>query len=170
MSLTPLNVDLGMVTACQICRGRAQQRNNGPCQQFSLGESCFSSSHPDANSFLSICPWCLLSYCPSTGPQSKQVWVSLCTGPLRGMRGNLVALHLTQPWSPRVYTSRCYGDFSAWHRNSGLGVLLWSQDHSFHFASLLLLPVCMWFFLYMISYRTSVQLESGTSEWWLFCC
>ena len=28
------------VTICQFCGGRAQQRNNGLCQHFSLGQSC----------------------------------------------------------------------------------------------------------------------------------
>ena len=35
------------------------------------------------------------------------------------------------------------------------------------FCASSLLPVSMWLFLYIPSYRTSVQLDSGSSEYWL---
>ena len=40
--------DRDTVPICQLCRRRAQKRNNGLCQHFSLGDSSLSSSHPVA--------------------------------------------------------------------------------------------------------------------------
>ena len=37
-----------MTPTCQLCGDKAQQRNNGFCQPFCLGQSCPSSSCPDA--------------------------------------------------------------------------------------------------------------------------
>lgn len=94
------------------------------------------------------------------------------------------AIHSAGFYSPN------YWDFSSWHCNSGEH-LLWGWDPSFprrnlcsgdipsyfylahlvvwpaHFVSPPLLPVSMWL-LQIPSCRTFIQLNSGSSEGWLF--
>lgn len=47
--------------------------------------------------FFSLCSWCLLNCCLSTGTQGNWVQVSPYMGPLRGMPESPAAQHLTQP-------------------------------------------------------------------------
>ena len=42
-----------MALSCQLCGRRAHQRNKCLCQHICVGESCPSSSHPDAKQFSS---------------------------------------------------------------------------------------------------------------------
>ena len=44
------------------------------------------------------------------------------------MPGTVGALHLTQPQSSLVFTTRSYRDFFYWHRNLGLGGLVWIKN------------------------------------------
>ena len=128
--------------------------------------------------FFPICPWFLLSYCPSAGAQREWVLVNLCVGPLRGTPGTPEAFHLTQHKFLLVFIARSYGDFSSWHWNPMPGFLVWvwdplllredllRQDISPNFylphvgmglvpsVSLLLVPVSMWLILYILSCRT----------------
>ena len=119
--------------ACQLYWGRAHQRNNGLCQHFCLGESCAPSAlalmsdnsvHP--HMFLLI--FKLLPQCWSS-------WgVSLCRSvcrPLRGTAWDSRSLCLFQPQSLLIFIVRIYGDFSCWHWNPGLGVLVWGWDLHF---------------------------------------
>ena len=65
----------------------------------------------------------LLSYHWSSEQVSPSE-VTPCAGPLKGVPGTLEALCLTQPQSPLIFTARSYEDFSLWHWNPGLGVLV----------------------------------------------
>ena len=70
--------DSGMLQACLLWSGRAQQRNNGLCQHFCLGESCPFSLLPRSHTiqFLSVSGSAeqLLRHCSSQGvSRSKPV-------------------------------------------------------------------------------------------------
>ena len=79
-----------------------------------------------------ICPWHLLSCCPSAGVQSEWVWVHLWASDFRGKPGTPEVLCLTQPQSPLVFTTWSYGDFSSQHWNLGWGC----PGHAFQWGSL----------------------------------
>lgn len=84
--------------------GRAWQRNNGFCQHLYLGERGPFSPHLNARQVFHLCPWQLLSYCPSARGQSRWVRqrVRPCEGPLRGMPGTPTAHLVTWSQSPLV--------------------------------------------------------------------
>ena len=119
--------DSDVVPACAD-RGRAQERNNGLCQHFCIGQSFPSSPHLEARQFSSShISLVLFGFCPRAGAQSKQVHqqANLCVGPVKGTPGTSEALHITQPQSPLAFTARSYGDFSSWHWNPWHWSLVW---------------------------------------------
>ena len=128
VGLTVLARDSDMASICWLCGGKPQQKNHDFCQLFSVGESCPSSSYPDAKqfTFLLYVPE-LLSY---IWAQSKRVQINPL-GLLRKMSGTQKSFCLTQPQSLLVFTARNIEGFSSWHWNSGLGSLVWNRDPFF---------------------------------------
>ena len=59
-SVNQVDGDSDVEPTCQLCGEWAQERNNDLCQYFCLGESCPSSSCPEARDFSSS------SYVPGT--------------------------------------------------------------------------------------------------------
>ena len=51
-SFTQIDGDSAMVPICQLCDGRGQQRKNGLCQTSCFEESCFSSSPPISDNWV----------------------------------------------------------------------------------------------------------------------
>ena len=97
---SPLDGDSHTMPACWLCWGRTQ---NCVCQHFFLAESCMPPKFlPDTFQFLPLCPWCLLSCCPTAGAQREWVQVSPCESPVRVTAWTLEAFCLTQPQSPLV--------------------------------------------------------------------
>lgn len=103
--------------ACQVCGGRAKQRNNGLCPHLCLGGSSLPALALMPDYSVSVRPSVLLTQ------HWSSEWVSpsksMC-GLLRGMPGTLEALCLTEPQSLLVFPARSYGGFSSWHWNLGL--------------------------------------------------
>ena len=154
------------------------------CTHFCQGESCPSS--PCLKPVNSI-PSCMslmwhLTFCFSGGDQKNRVWVSTCTGPLRGTPGTLEAHHLTQPQSPLIFTARSYRHFYFWHWNFILGVwcvggISWPSIGTFADEITLLIFNCHWLCkislacisvpptslnvvsFYILSYRNFVHLD-----------
>ena len=109
-----------------------QQRDNGLCLPFCLGErrklspsSCHNARHFSsflyATDAIQLLPWCWSSERVS---QSKSVHEF----PKRNCMGLQKFLPLIQ--SPLVFAARRYGDLSSWYWNPGLGGLVWSWDSS----------------------------------------
>lgn len=76
-----------MVPVCWLCRGRAQQKSNGLCQDFRLGES-----PGQAMPFLPVCPWRLLSCC-----ESQEVYAWALEEESLGLRQPSVSLSHNRP-------------------------------------------------------------------------
>lgn len=108
---------------------RAQQMNIGLFQNFCVGESYPSSSHPGSRQVCSSpnVPD-FFQAVPRARVQREWVQVSLCRVPLRGTAWDFTCLHVTQPHSLLVFTARRCGDFSSCHWNPGLGGLVWGRD------------------------------------------
>lgn len=159
--------------------------NKDLCQHFHQGWSCSPALALILdNSFLPKYLWCLLSFCPSGGIQRELVWVIL--GPLRKSAWDSDSTPLTQPQCLLVYSQK-FWDFSSWHwtpclgPRMGLGPLIplvryhsWflSATHGYRTACSIsppILLVSIWPFLYIFSYRISIELDFRCSEWWLFC-
>ena len=174
-----------MATAC-ACSEKAQQRNNGFCQHLCLGQVAPSRHCPEA--WQSVPPQYVSGDFQATSAElmlrtSESVSQSMC-GPFKRNPGTPTVLHLTQPQSSLVFTAVSYEDFSSWHWSTRLGepgvglsdcLLLRGDLCSYDippdfylphlsmrpagFISLPFLPVLMWLLLYILSYRTSVQLD-----------
>ena len=122
--------------------GSAQQRNNGLCQYFHLGE-IFSSSCPDArhsvSSRMSPVPFELLLL--QWGSSVGVILSSPCLGSLGGMPVTSGFTFSSQPQSPLVFKSSGFENFSSWHWNPELGSLyeiLFSFLHiTFHYYTIL---------------------------------
>ena len=79
-SVSLVDGDPKIAPACQLCQGKAQKKNNDFCQHFCLGESCPSSSGPNARqfSFSQFVPGAFSAAAPAlslegTGP-NKSEW------------------------------------------------------------------------------------------------
>ena len=123
-----------IVPSCQLCgsvRGRLPRRGTVASASTSVQKkAAFQLSHwCYAVQFVHIL-WCLSICCPHAGALREYVWVSLCLSCLRVSARESSSFCLLKPQSPLVFTARSYGDFSSWHWNPGLGVLVWCWDPS----------------------------------------
>lgn len=87
--------DSDMVSACQLCRERAQQRNDDLCQHFGLEKALALMPRNSVPSHVSLVPFELLPQCWSSERVSPSK--SKCGHFKEELPGALAALHLTHP-------------------------------------------------------------------------
>ena len=107
---------------------RVQNRDNGLCLSFCLGESCPPALALMPNTLvpphMPLVPFELVSWCWSSDEVSLSNF--MCGFFKRNCLGLQKFLPLIQ--TLLVFTARSYGDLSSWHWNPGLGSLVWGWD------------------------------------------